>query len=375
MKKALWGATALTLVASTSFAGGIDRSGQGVNILFEEGNYAQFTLSRINPDVNGKPAITGAYGDANNVAQGYNQLSFGYKHQVNDNWSVALIADQPYGAHVLYADGPFSNVGSGGALPYNAQADIDSRALTFLAQYELGNGFSIHGGARGVSVKGLIEAGDGRLNADSDYNWGGVIGVAYEKPEIALRVALTYASAIDVDFDGSISQLVAPGTLAPEMPTDFSVEFPESVNLDFQTGVAANTLVFGSARWVGWGGFNLTTPGLAGDIEWVNFADDTTTYRLGVGQRLNDQWSVALVAGYESAGTRPSTTALAPTTGSKSIGVAATYTSPTNWVVSGGLEYVIPGDQSVQVSGGAAPDLQFNDNSAIAMGIRIGYRF
>lgn len=369
--------TVAALLATTSLAqaGGIDRSGQGVNILFEEGNYAQFTFARINPDVDGEPAVAGAFGNANNVAQSYNQLSFGYKHQFTDEIAVAIIADQPYGAHVLYADGPFSNIGSGGALPYDAEADIDSRALTFLGQYDFGNGFSVHGGIRGLSVNGIIQSGDGILDADSDYNWGGVIGVAYERPDIALRVALTYASAIDVDFDGSMNQLVAPGTLFGAMPTSFDVEFPESVNLDFQTGIAADTLLFGSVRWVGWGGFNLTTPGLAGDIEWVNFDDDTVTYRLGVGRRLTDEWSVALVAGYESSGTRPSTTALAPTTGSKSIGIAATYTSPENWVLSGGLEYVVPGDQRVQVAGGAAPDLEFNDNSAIAAGIRIGYRF
>jgi long-subunit fatty acid transport protein len=375
MKKVLMGATALAMVGGASYAGGIDRSGQGVNILFEEGDYAQFTFANINPSVDGTPAVAGAFGNANNVAQSFNQLSFGYKHEFNDQWSVAIIADQPFGAHVLYSDGPFSNLGSGGALPYDAKADIDSRALTFLAQYDLGNGFSIHGGARALTAKGIIESGDGILDADGDYNWGGVLGVAYEKPEIALRVALTYASAIDVDFDGNIEQLIAAGTLAPSMPTDFSVEFPESVNLDFQTGIAPRTLLFGSVRWVGWDGFNLTTPGLAGDIEWVNFEDDTYTYRLGLGRQINASWSVAIVAGYESASTRPSTTALAPTTGSQSIGLAATYNTNKNWVISGGLEYVRPGDQRVQVSGGAAPDLEFNDNSAVVAGLRIGYHF
>ncbi|MBO9396050.1 outer membrane protein transport protein [Shimia sp. R9_2] len=375
MKKMLMGATALAMVGGASYAGGIDRSGQGVNILFEEGDYAQFTFARINPNVTGTPAVAGAFANANNVAQSFNQLSFGYKHEFNEKWSAAIIADQPFGAHVLYADGPFSNAGSGGALPFDAQADIDSRALTFLAQYNLGNGFSIHGGARALSVNGIIESGDGRLNADSDYDWGGVLGVAYEKPEIALRVALTYASAIDVGFDGDIEQLIGAGTLAPSRATDFTVEFPESVNLDFQTGIAPKTLLFGSVRWVGWEGFNLTTSGLAGDIEWVNFADDTYTYRLGVGRQINDSLSLALVAGYESSGTRPSTTALAPTTGSKSIGIAATYDTNKNWVFSGGLEYVIPGDQNVQVQSGAAPDLQFNDNSAVVAGIRIGYHF
>ncbi len=379
MKKALWGATALTLAASTSFAGGIDRSGQGVNILFEEGNFVQFTWQHASPSVDGtanvNPGAVVPFTGASDVAQSYNSTSLGFKYAATEKLDFAVIYDQPFGAHILYTEGPFSV--AGGLLPYNGTAEINSDAVTFLAQYDLGNGFSVHGGVRGLSVDGIIQSGDGILNADSDYNWSGVVGVAYEKPEIALRVALTYSSATDVDFDGSLSQLTGTG-LTPVSPTAFTVEFPESVNLDFQTGVAANTLVFGSVRWVGWGGFNLTTPGGAGDINWVNFDDDTITYSLGVGQRINDKLSLALQFGYESAGTRPSTTALAPTTGSKSIGLGATYQVNEQLSISGGVTYAIPGDQSVNVNVpgvGNQGTLDFNDNSAWGAGIRIGYRF
>lgn len=361
MKKALWGATALTLVASTSFAGGIDRSGQGVNILFEEGNYVQFTWSHVNPSVDGKNAIVG---DSNDVLPAYNNLSFGYKHEINENWDIALIYDQPFGAHVAYTNGPLSAGGAAG-LPYNGLADINSDALTALVQYSFGNGFSLHGGARAQKVRGSIQSGNGILQASSDYNFGGVVGVAYEKPDIALRVALTYASGIKNDFTG-----VNAAAPAGFQDRTFKVDFPESVNLDFQTGVAANTLVFGSVRWVGWDGFSLDT---SPEGSWVNFTDDTLTYTLGVGQRINEKLSLALRLGYEKAGSRPTNTALAPTTGSKSIGVAATYQVNEQLSVSGGLTYAVPGDQYYQLAPGV--NIDFNDNSAWGAGIRIGYRF
>lgn len=352
MKKALWGATALTLAASTSFAGGIDRSGQGVNILFEEGNFVQFTWSHVSPSVDGK---NGVIGDSNDVLPSYNNASFGYKHEINENWDIALIYDQPFGAHVAYTNGPFTGGG----------ADINSDALTALLQYNFGNGFSVHAGARALKVSGNITSGLGLLDAGSDYDWGGVVGVAYEKPEIALRVALTYATAIDSGFTGT-NAAFPPGF----QDRTFDVEFPESVNLDFQTGVAANTLVFGSIRWAGWGGFNLTT---AEDGQWVNFDDDTIAYSLGVGRQVTDKLSLALQLGYEKSGNRPTTTLLAPTTGSKSVGLGATYQVNEQLSISGGLTYALPGDQYYEAAPGV--NVEFNDSSAWGAGIRIGYRF
>ncbi len=370
MKKLLMGATALAMVGGAAYAGGIDRSGQGLNILYEDGNYFQFTYQFANPNVNGRaaPVAPGLFTGATDVAESFSNISFGYKHEINEKLDIALIYDQPFGAHINYTDGPFAAANS--PLPYNGLAEINSDALTALLQYNFDNGISIHGGARALKVDGVIQSSLGILNADSGYDLGGVVGIAYEKPEIALRVALSYATAIDSGFEGTRQ---AP-TLGPAADRTFDVEFPESVNLDFQTGVAANTLVFGTVRWVGWDGFNLTTQ----DGQWVNFQDDTITYTVGVGQRINDKLSVALRLGYESAGVRPSTTALAPTTGSKSIGLGVTYQLTEALSISGGITYARPGKQAVNVnapSGAQIGTLEFDDNEAWGGGIRIGYRF
>ncbi|MDA5556088.1 OmpP1/FadL family transporter [Shimia sp. MMG029] len=360
MKKMLMGATALAMVGGASYAGGIDRSGQGVNILFEEGNYAQFTYRYANPSVTGTNAIVG---NSNDVAQSFSNLSFGYKHEITDNLDLALIYDQPFGAHIHYTDGPLSAGGVVG-LPFDGLAEIDSDAVTALLQYRFDNGFSIHGGARALKVDGVIQSSLGILRADSDFDLGGVVGVAYEKPEIALRVALTYATEVKSGLEG-----VNAAAPAGAQERTFDVDFPESVNLDFQTGIAANTLLFGSVRWVGWGGFSLDTV----DGQWVNFDDDTITYSLGVGRQINDKLSLALQFGYESAGDRPTTTALAPTTGSRSIGLGATYQINDQLSVSGAITYAQPGDQFFPI--GAAGNIDFNDNEAWGGGIRIGYRF
>jgi len=355
MNKYLATSAMLALVSGTASAGGIDRSGQGVNILFEEGTYLQLSYSHVSPDVDGSPPA-GFPVASNNVAQSYNYGSFGYKQQLTDKLDVALIIDQPFGAHILYADGPFS---SAGPLPYNASAEINSHAITGLLQYNFDNGFSVHGGVRALTIDGSIKSDDGILDASSDYDFGGVVGVAYEKPDIALRVALTYSAAIDSKLSGKENG----------GDSSFTVEFPESVNLDFQTGIAKDTLLFGSVRWVGWNGFNLTT---SGGTNWVNFVGNTTSYEIGVGRRINDKLSLALSLGFEEPGNRPSTTALAPTTGSSSIGIGGTYQATDKLSISGGVRYVVPGDQTVNSLAGP---IEFTDNSAIAVGLRLGYSF
>lgn len=361
MNKYLVAAAAGALTAGSAYAGGIDRSGQGVNILFEEGNYFQFTFSHANPSATGTNPIA----NSNDVLKPFNGTGFGYKHELTDRLDIALLYGQPFGAHVEYTDGLLS--AAEGPLPFNGLAEIDSDAFTALLQYDLGNGFSIHGGARALAVDGVIQSSLGVLSADSSYDFGGVLGVAYEKPEIALRVALTYSTAIDVSLDGtrSFPPIVEPADRS------FDVEFPESVNLDFQTGIAPKTLLFGSIRWVGWDGFSLDTV----DGQWVNFTDDTVTYSLGVGRQITDKLSLALRFGYESPGDRPSTTALAPTTGSRSVGLGGTYQVNEKLSISAGVTYSELGDQFVDLSSLGAPPLDFKDSDAWGAGFRIGYSF
>ena len=76
---------------------------------------------------------------------------------------------------------------------------------------------------------------------------------------------------------------------------------------------------------------------------------------------------------YSEPGSKPSTTALAPTTGRDAITLGARYTQD-QLTVTGGLTYGELGDQTVTnpfVSGGI---VEFEDSEVLAFGIRLGYR-
>jgi len=108
-----------------------------------------------------------------------------------------------------------------------------------------------------------------------------------------------------------------------------------------------------------------------GSVEFFNFADDTTSITLGVGRQFNERWSGSISIGHEDASVRPSTTALAPTTGFTSVSLGARYRGDA-FTVSGGISYIDLGDQLVNSAAGQA---NFDDNEAIAIGFQIGYSF
>jgi long-chain fatty acid transport protein len=359
MKNILMTASAVALGAGAAVAGGVERSTQSVAILFEKGSYAELSFGFASPDVSGTFGGAVSSGD---MAGSYSTVSLGFKQALNETLDIALILDQPIGADVDYASGtgyPFAG----------SNATIKSAAVTGLLKYRFPSNVSVYGGVRAESVSGqvrinapLLLINNYTLETETDYKLGYVAGVAWERPDIAARVALTYNSTITHEFDGTetVAGFPVPG------PATFETEVPQSLNLEFQTGIAANTLLFGSVRWVEWSVFDVPAPALATNI--VDYTDDTITYTLGVGRKFNDQWSGAVTLGYEAGDGLP-TGNLGPTDGMTSIGIGATYTL-NNMKITGGVRYVDIGDATTRTINGV-----FTDNSALAAGVKVGWTF
>lgn len=357
MKRVLLATSAMIAAASGAQAGGVERSSQSVAILFEQGRYAELNFGRFSPDVSGlSPLSPGGSGD---MAGDYNSWSLGYKMDIGERMALAMILDQPIGANVNYP------TGTGYPLA-GSTAKLTSSALTALLRYKFENNVSVYGGLRYETVHGEVSLpsipGGYTLNTNHDAEVGYVVGVAWEKPEIAARVALTYNSAITHTLDATETGLLA-GT------SNFDTEIPQSVNLEFQTGIAKDTLLFGSIRWVDWTAFIIDPDGYIPADPLVDYAGDRVTYNLGIGRRFNENWAGAVTVGYEKADGE-TTGNLGPSDGMKSIGLAATYTMD-NMKITGGIRYVEIGDATTNppVSG------SFSGNSGVGVGVRIGYTF
>lgn len=360
MARILAGSCATLMAASgIACAGGIERSAQSVAPLFEDGRYLEFSGSIVSPNVSGVGLALTNGQPSGDILPGYLNFGVAYKADIDDRLSYAVILDQPLGANIEY---PVS-----GYFGATSTAELKSTAITGLLKYRIDDNWSVYGGLRAQSLQADVSIPFASYTAstDTDYGWGYVIGAAYEIPEIALRVAATYNS--EVDFSVPTVESYA----SPSPNTEVSA--PDSINLEFQTGIAADTLLFGSVRWVDWSEFQLAPFYYTETVErpLVSYGGDITTYTLGLGRRLNETWSVAGILGYETEN-NTLTTNLGPTDGFWSVGGAATYTRG-NMKVTAGLRYIDLGAAQTQVGAPIGGGI-FEDNHAIAAGIRIGLK-
>ena len=360
MKKFITAGAALLMTTSIAAAGGLDRSGQGIGIIFEDGDYAELSFGSVMPSLSG----VGIGGATGNIAPSYTQIGMGFKTQINDQVSMALIYDQPFGASVDYAT-PGSTY-----ILNTTSAEVQSDGVTALVRYEINPSFSVHGGLRYLQVNGNYTR-TGLTSPPlptavpaytSEYSTGSgtgfVVGGAYERDDIAMRIALTYSSEIDLELgsNGAAS-------------TSLTTTTPESINLDFQTGIAADTLLFGSVRYVAWDGFALVDDSPFTPTPILEYDDDVYTYNIGIGRRISDQLAASFSIGYEASTGEPSGN-LGPTDGYISYQIGAAYTMDNGVEVSGGVRYVDVGSAVTEGLNG-----NFEGNSAVALGLKIGYTF
>ena len=381
MGRVLVTASALALAAGAANAGGIDRSGQSIAPLFEKGGYAELSFGMVNPSVSGKDLPVFGGRNSQNVGKDYLSLGFAYKQDINDQLSYAIIYEKPFGADLSYA-----SVANGGSVAFGgtkAHAGYDE--LSAILRYKFNDNMSAYGGLRisrasgDVTLKGAAYGGLSGYNANfsNDTGYGYVVGVAYEKPEIALRVALTYHSAIKHEHD--TKETIGGVPIGPISTTEVST--PQSVNLDVQSGIAPGWLAFGQIRWVDWSEYDIdplvltkaTNGGVFVKGGGLVDLSDSTTYTLGIGHKFNDQWSGAASVSYEEKGD-PLVSPLAPTNGRLGLTLAAVYTTG-NTKITTGINYTKLGDAQPETGTPDVARANFTGNSALGVGVRVGVSF
>ena len=157
------------------------------------------------------------------------------------------------------------------------------------------------------------------------------------------------------------------------MRSETDITMPQSVNLDFQTGVTPKTLLYGSVRWADWEGWSVAPEGfvaLTGE-PLVEFEHDTWRYQLGLGRQLTERIAGALEVVHETA-TGDIQSALTPYDGFTAFTVGASYKTEAGLSIAGGVQYSFLGDADVATPTGVA---RFQDNHARRVGVKLGYRF
>jgi long-chain fatty acid transport protein len=368
---------------SSALAGGMEVTRLPTDMMFEKGNYASISFGRFKPDVTDDTFAT-----QGSMYKDRSATTLTFKTQINEKLSIgfaryksAEISLDYSTASVFFANFP---PGAGGPLddPY---VDLSVNTMALLGRYEVDRGFSVIGGLKYSSGSGggnVLVAPAGVIEAKEDSVLGGIVGVSYEKPEIALRISGIYQAKQDMSHPTTTNLGAGPIDLE-----NTKSALPESFTIDFQSGIAPNTLLFGSIHRAFWSDAHISfwtqpnTGGLdgAGNVtnapngEYVQKSTwtNTTSLSLGIGRKLSDQWAVSASFNYEGSSEPTGTSLLSTTDGVRGITLGGKYTVD-NTTISVGVNRSKLGDKTVTSLGS---DGIFANNSITTIGFKIGQSF
>ena len=370
---ALWAATAWSCLAGTAGALPLERDPFDPTILFSEGDRLQFEFNTFDPDVRGDQLVTLAPGSVAGTSSGdiigrENSLRSTLKWDQTERLSFAIELSQPYVSDIAYPTGT-------GFYTQGTSATLDTDALTFMGNYDFGNGFSAHGGLRVQRIEATTAVpalGNYRVESDRDMALGWALGVSWERPERAQRVTLTYTSAIDHDVGITESILSPLGPVTQRSETTFRT--PDAISLYAQTGITPRTLVFARARYVGVTD-TVSDPQLFVGTTGrpiLDYDENAWNLQLGVGYRVNERLGLLGAIVYEDEADE-NVGQFGPTSGQKGIAVGARYDFGAV-EVSGIVAYSRAGDATVTNANGQ-PRARFEDVDATRVTLGVTYKF
>ncbi len=388
------GLVGTALLSTTAFAGGLDRATFNSSLLYQKGTYMEMSYANTNPEVapSNAPGLSSDW----EVGSEFDTVQFGFKDDVTEKLTFGLTMNSnPFGVDVDYSafGGPYAALSS-------LRANLSSRALTAMAKYQINDRVSAFGAIKHQSVKGSanvsvpltagkiaavaagtaaalgraltpaeiagIQAdpanlvdGDTTLTSASDVNF--IVGAAYEIPEIALRVAASYESAADFAPDVLLVNSGLFNTGAGGIKT------PKTFLLEFQSGVAENTLVFGSIRHAKWKDAQVTMSALFNNAQLSDF-DNSTTYTLGVGRKFSDSFSGSLSLTHAPSDC-DSVSLLAPTCTQNTLNIGGKYSVGNGVDVSGGVS-LRKYDDATSSNG-----IVFGGNTLMTVGLKLAKTF
>ena len=379
MKNLLKYTLAGMLLASPAFSGGWEASRLDSSMMYQDGSYAEVGTSSISYDITAKTQA--AAGTTHKMAKDQTRTSLGFKMQYGDfdigltNYQSGAIQldGMATAAHKSGATCPVLGVGIAQCSTVPS-GDVDMKSLALLARYRLNDNISFLGGINRYSVSnGKVETLNGYYEKVSGDEMVPLAGAAYENKEIALRVELLLQIETDMSLTASTSAAKAAPTTAA---SNSKLTVPQTITLNFQSGIAEDTLLFGSIHQADWDTAQINIPANNNAKEIKTKFASRTAYSVGIGRKLTDSFSVLGSYSTEDGGGATSTDPFTLTDGSQSLGLGVRYTRD-NMTVTGGYSYTKVGDVLVTVT--PAPGLNltadYKDNTVTGLGLKIGFSF
>jgi long-subunit fatty acid transport protein len=320
--------------------------------MYESGSYGEASLSSRTYDVTGT-----VYAPTGSAVKNLSKPAFAFKSDIFDNVALGL---SYYNQGAVQLD--YSGAGSAAAaiLPV---VDLTIDALTLQAKYDYSENIGAIAGIKMTTVQDasanifLPTFTASTITGKSEMGY--IVGASYSIPEIAFRAELLYETETNFSLD----------TVSPAGAGKTTGSIPDYMTLNFQSGVADGTLVFGSMRRADWANHQLKVHPMATDTSSFT---NTTTINVGVGRKVTDALSLIGTYGTEDKGDAAGTSLLSMTNGYQGITIAGRYTLE-NATITAGYNYTMFGDKTVTPPGGAAGS--FTGNKVTGFGVKVGFSF
>ncbi|HEY8575517.1 MAG TPA: outer membrane protein transport protein [Devosia sp.] len=329
-------------------AGGLEANGYNWDLLFDPATYAgkgTVTHVIINHEVS-NAALPGLGTVTTSPTHYY--YNFAAKADLLDNASCLVSVQNPFGS------GTDRNATYAAITGQSIRERITSNDIGLTCDYGFGVGPGMLSVIGGISAQTLnydatvplglppVPGGDVSLSG-SAVGWRA--GLAYEVPEIALRVSAIYNSANDYNLSGRAS-------LGASLPAAASVTTPQSIEVKAQSGIAPGWLALGSIKWVNWSVLNAltvtTVPGGPALQTVLNY-EDGWTISAGVGHQLTDELTVLGSLTWDRGTSRENASGVllnGTQTDRWGASLGAAYKPTENFELSGGVSYSLTGSGS-----------------------------
>ena len=396
MRFKLFTATSVSIMAcSVAYAGGWSTGTLGQSFMSEKDGFGEISVGQVDYKITASTAnsyTTGVQATNIDVIKDANRVGLSLKNDYGEKFSVGLTNFQ-YGSIQMQ--------GGAGATrkSWIPDADATLNTMALLGSYNVSDGLNVLVGVRRDTLeKTTVSTIKGDYTIDSAAKTRGVMGVSYQKPEIALKVSATYSPKAEISTGSGFAETGQPGglggisygdaiiaqglgvaanagLLATVSSYTTTVGLPETLNIEFQTGIAEDTLLFGSIVDTKWKKAQIDSNGSATSRITTAFSD-TVSYSLGIGRRLNDNWSITGSYKQEDGGGAYASSLFTVSNGTKGVTLAARYTNE-NMSFTAGVNMVEVGGVTITSDGTSTGTTfaKYGTNSAVGVGLRVSFDF
>ena len=368
----LW-AMPILFAASQATAGGWEASKLDTRFMYQEGGYAELSYGSVDySNLEGNALYTSSSFKDQKTAKNQTRISGAFKMSYG-NLDVGLSSFRSGTIQMQGGAGTYNGSTGGTVVP---DADADLNTTSFVGKYNISENYGVIFAANQNSLsKTRITTILGDYDVKAKEVTGFTYGFSYSQPEIALRVELLYMPKSELKASSNYTPNSVGTSYNLSSVSNFTTTLsrPETTTVNFQSGIAENTLLFGSVHKAAWKKAQIYANTNVALSSVVSQFKDTTEMQIGLARKISD--STALIASYtsENGYGKTHTSTFTQSNGKQGISLAVRYNID-NLTITGGYTFIKAGDVSIFNTSNAL-QATYKNNEVSALGLKLGVSF